>query len=293
MVEQTLSMLKASAWTVGTFLAFALAFLIFQYIRIAEPECARPAVVVRQVWFNIRIAFVSNFMVAALSPLTDMLVNMIRRKLGEGWIDLHLSNPQTITEHAVAIIAWIVLVDFFFYWFHRMQHSLWFLWPTHRMHHSDEAINPTTASRIHWMEFVVMRFIVFVPVLVLFGPIVVSSWPGYLFVTSVGYWSHSNVRISFGPWFVSPTYHRIHHSCLAEHQGKNLAIYLPLWDVLFGTYHRPREGEYPPTGLYGGERESGVLGANLIVFKLWYDGIRARLPNLRDKVLQFRHRPNG
>jgi sterol desaturase/sphingolipid hydroxylase (fatty acid hydroxylase superfamily) len=51
---------------------------------------------------------------------------------------------------------------------------------------------------------------------------------------------HVDVRGSWG-WFgrwilVSPAAHRIHHSPLAEHFNKNLAIFT-IWDRLFGTWY--------------------------------------------------------
>lgn len=54
---------------------------------------------------------------------------------------------------------------------------------------------------------------------------------------------HSNVNWDFGPlrWvFVSPLYHRWHHTTEAEGLDKNFAGTFPIWDVLFGTAHFPR-----------------------------------------------------
>jgi sterol desaturase/sphingolipid hydroxylase (fatty acid hydroxylase superfamily) len=40
---------------------------------------------------------------------------------------------------------------------------------------------------------------------------------------------------------------------LPEHQDKNFADALPIFDIIFGTYHRPALDEFPHTGLYSGE----------------------------------------
>ncbi|MBK8742853.1 MAG: hypothetical protein IPM02_26780 [Betaproteobacteria bacterium] len=38
----------------------------------------------------------------------------------------------------------------------------------------------------------------------------------------------------------SPAAHRIHHSIEQPHRDRNFAALFPVWDVLFGTYVRPR-----------------------------------------------------
>jgi sterol desaturase/sphingolipid hydroxylase (fatty acid hydroxylase superfamily) len=63
---------------------------------------------------------------------------------------------------------------------------------------------------------------------------------------------HSAIRIHL-PWLdrvlVTPQVHRIHHSEKPEHYNKNFADFLPLFDIVFGTYHSPRRDEFPATGL--------------------------------------------
>jgi sterol desaturase/sphingolipid hydroxylase (fatty acid hydroxylase superfamily) len=64
--------------------------------------------------------------------------------------------------------------------------------------------------------------------------------------------NHLNVRWRLPiPWFLlnNPQFHRIHHSLLPEHHGKNFSPYFPIWDVLGGTAYPPKSGEYPATGL--------------------------------------------
>jgi sterol desaturase/sphingolipid hydroxylase (fatty acid hydroxylase superfamily) len=40
---------------------------------------------------------------------------------------------------------------------------------------------------------------------------------------------------------------------LREHHNCNFNQFFPVFDVLFGTYRRPRHDEYPPTGLVDGD----------------------------------------
>jgi sterol desaturase/sphingolipid hydroxylase (fatty acid hydroxylase superfamily) len=72
---------------------------------------------------------------------------------------------------------------------------------------------------------------------------------------------HANVRWSFGPLryvIASPAFHRWHHAADAEGRDKNFAGLLPVWDLIFGTFHMPGRppvrcgvDEEVPKGFFG------------------------------------------
>ena len=54
-----------------------------------------------------------------------------------------------------------------------------------------------------------------------------------------------------------------------QHRGKNFAVWFPFYDVMFGTAHRPKRGEYPQTGVAG--VEVGTLSAAVMLpFARWW-----------------------
>jgi sterol desaturase/sphingolipid hydroxylase (fatty acid hydroxylase superfamily) len=58
-----------------------------------------------------------------------------------------------------------------------------------------------------------------------------------------GVWTHANLGWTFGPLryvIASPVFHRWHHSADAASREKNYAPMLPVWDLMFGTFHMPR-----------------------------------------------------
>jgi len=55
--------------------------------------------------------------------------------------------------------------------------------------------------------------------------------------------------------------HRLHHS--AERADTNFADVLPIFDILFGTYRRPRPDEFPATGLAGAPAPRSLWAAQL------------------------------
>ena len=49
-----------------------------------------------------------------------------------------------------------------------------------------------------------------------------------------------------------------------------------VYDIVFGTYTRPRRDEYPATGLHSRENLNGPLLATLSPFRDWWQMLRAR-----------------
>jgi sterol desaturase/sphingolipid hydroxylase (fatty acid hydroxylase superfamily) len=169
-------------------------------------------------------------------------------------LQIDFPTEEPILMSALAMLTSALIADFFFYWFHRLQHANRLLWQEHLVHHSDKALNVTTTQRAHFIEHVLTPFAVAVPMTVLFN-LPTASVAAIAILPSVwAYVVHTNVRVGFGSlwWLVSsPQYHRIHHSIEPAHHHRNFALWFPLWDVMFGTAHAPRRGEFPSTGVEG------------------------------------------
>jgi sterol desaturase/sphingolipid hydroxylase (fatty acid hydroxylase superfamily) len=150
-----------------------------------------------------------------------------------------------------AAAAFILAMDFMEYVFHRAQHGVPLLWQMHSLHHSDPSLNVTTTMRAFWLEPLI-KAVLFYPVVgILFQapPLVLTI---YGMSKLWDFVNHLNLRLHFGRFWVvvnGPQYHRIHHSRDPAHFNRNFAAFFPVWDWLFGTYHRPLPGEFPVTGL--------------------------------------------
>jgi len=70
---------------------------------------------------------------------------------------------------AISIVAYGIVWDFFQYWFHRWQHRSALLWPSHRVHHTDDAVNTTTALRRSVIELLMIFIFILVPTLIVAG----------------------------------------------------------------------------------------------------------------------------
>jgi sterol desaturase/sphingolipid hydroxylase (fatty acid hydroxylase superfamily) len=159
-----------------------------------------------------------------------------------------------------------VLGDFLGYWQHRLFHSRR-LWRFHAVHHSSTELDWLSSVRLHPVNDIGSKLITAVPLLVLgFNTTAVALYAP--FVTFYAIMVHANVRWDLGPLravFVSPAFHRWHHTKAEEGLDKNFAGGLPLWDILFGTYYMPRR--QPTVFGIGDPMPGDILGQMLQPFR--------------------------
>jgi sterol desaturase/sphingolipid hydroxylase (fatty acid hydroxylase superfamily) len=154
--------------------------------------------------------------------------------------DARLAGLPLLVQAPLAI----VFADFVGYWAHRFLHH-GRLWRFHAVHHSSRALDWLAGARNHPAAEA------FTTVVVVSSMLVIGFDPRVLAVTApLGVFAillHANVRWgrSFARYVVAtPLFHRWHHAhpdALPEamKHGVNFAGLLPLWDLLFGTFHAP------------------------------------------------------
>ncbi len=160
--------------------------------------------------------------------------------------------PMRVAGWVLAAFLASMIGNVFYYWLHRAQHALSFLWRFHRVHHSITELG-AVSSYHHFTEDMLQYFSVGVPTALL---IKVDSgavpWIVLTVAATHNYFIHSsmNVNIGFLRYFIGDNhFHRIHHSKEPRHFDKNFGTSTPLWDVLFGTAYFPKRGEWPAVGL--------------------------------------------
>ena len=245
-----------TAHTLASALLVAFSFTgilwVMGLVRLA-PERLWPAHEARPAGDRLNLLVWLAFMVAqlaavpALGGVTVLAVNAA----GGGLIVL----PSGGWSLVWGFVLYVLVVDLGEYAFHRVQHAIPAMWAMHSLHHSDPHFDSTTAVRHFWAEPVIKSLTIGLLAGLLFkaSPAVIGLYTALSFYNAV---IHSNTRLDFGraTWLLnSPAYHRLHHSILPEHWDCNFAALLPIWDVIFATYHRPRPDERPHTGLDTGE----------------------------------------
>jgi sterol desaturase/sphingolipid hydroxylase (fatty acid hydroxylase superfamily) len=139
-----------------------------------------------------------------------------------------------------------VLVDYLYYWNHRVFHRAGF-WPLHVVHHTMTDMDVLGTSRnTLWTSFLIVY--VWVNSLLLF--LLADPAPYVLSITataSLDMWRHSKFCTSSSGWLhrllgsvlITPLHHAIHHS--ESETAGNYGANLNLWDRLHGTYRAADE----------------------------------------------------
>lgn len=225
-----------------------------------RPVAAAPRL--RDYWANVLISLSTAYLSLPLGISAALLSGNLHRFLP--WKPLSWSFDSVAAVPVVGpglrllamIFVPLIIHDCWFYWSHRIEHRLPILWQFHKLHHSDELMNTTTWARDHFLQegwrafFSLFTLGLFVDLeLAEAGKAALYST---MFLVGLSMFYHSAIRIHL-PWLdylvVTPQVHRLHHSALPQHQNKNFADALPIFDIVFGTFERPKHGEFPPTGL--------------------------------------------
>jgi sterol desaturase/sphingolipid hydroxylase (fatty acid hydroxylase superfamily) len=189
-----------------------------------------------------RLGFFTMAVFFTLDPLMDHLAGALRM---QGVHPLNLDGLMVGFHPLLSFLLYLVVLDFFDYWFHRGQHKFRPWWALHSLHHSQQHMNLWSDDRNHLLDDLLRD--VYLAVLALAIGVAPAQ---YVLLVSVSRvlqsLQHANVRIHFG-WLgerllVSPRFHRTHHAVGIGHEsqgrelgGCNFGVLLPLWDQLFGT----------------------------------------------------------
>jgi len=189
------------------------------------------------------------------------------------WLDsrLGLSSHGIIAKWPLGlqVLFFLVTHDCYIYWFHRAQHSSFFLWRIHEAHHSVKDVDWLAGTRSHALEILINQTVEFAPIVLLGGH--PEVWLIKATIDAVwGMFIHSNLSVRLGPIGVlinGPEMHRWHHALALADRNANFGTKLGIWDRLFGTAHISSK----PAGNYGladaSDSTEGFLAQQLAAFR--------------------------
>jgi sterol desaturase/sphingolipid hydroxylase (fatty acid hydroxylase superfamily) len=179
----------------------------------------------------------------------------------------------------------VVLFDALAYWGHRWSHEVGFLWRFHSVHHSSERMDWISGVRSHPLDGTVLA----PPIVVLLAAGFGAKLTGVLAVIQIvtGLFLHANVRWRWRPLqriVATPEFHHWHHSSEADALSTNYSAFLPIWDLLFGTFFIPGGGRRPE--VYG----TATPVPDGFVAQLWHPfrGLRNPAGALRHPIAELR-----
>ena len=136
----------------------------------------------------------------------------------------------------------VALFDLAIYWTHRWYHEVPFLWRFHSVHHSTEHLDWVSGFRNHPLDGTLIAPAFFFLLAAGFSP----ELTGTLAVVQIllGIFLHANVRWRLRPLHrlvITPEFHHWHHANEPGAINSNYSVFLPLWDIAFGTYFMPAD----------------------------------------------------
>jgi ornithine lipid hydroxylase len=161
---------------------------------------------------------------------------MISARLGVGLWPVHW---PLLLQLSLALVVSELGLYLSHRWFHRWRP----LWRVHSIHHSAKRLYWLNSTRNHPIDALVSVIIAVAPLLVLGAGEPLLA----LYGASVGVHlllQHSNVDLRLGAlnWLISGAeLHRWHHSRKLTEFNSNYGAVLTVWDLVFGTYHRPTD----------------------------------------------------
>lgn len=170
--------------------------------------------------------------------LSPVLIGLISSSLSSSRVGF--LKELNISFELKFVLSFLIL-DFAIYWQHRLFHRIPVFWRFHKVHHSDQYFDTSTALRFHLIE-ILFSFIFKAIIVIILG---ISPF-AFLFFEVVlnlsAMFNHSNFKLSshveklLALAVVSPSFHRVHHSILKHQTNSNYGFCLSIWDRVFSSF---------------------------------------------------------
>lgn len=214
--------------------AFAAALLCLLIAERLAPRRAEHGAAARLA-SNLGLVVVDALLLRLLLPVAAFGVALWCQANGIGLLN------RVALPAPVAIGLAMLMLDALIYWQHRIFHAVPLLWRLHRVHHTDPAIDVTTALRFHPLEIGLSMLIKIAAVSALGAPpLAVLLFE--IALNACAMFNHadwklpSRVDSGLRRVLVTPDMHRVHHSVDPAETHRNFGFCLSWWDRLFRSY---------------------------------------------------------
>ncbi|WP_459212543.1 sterol desaturase family protein [Aquimarina rhabdastrellae] len=200
--------------------------------------------------------FLNLIILIALSNTTASIFDDIL-----SFIELSISDFQIFDVDQLpkflGLLIFFLVSDFVQWNTHRLLHRIDFLWNFHKLHHSVKQMGFSAHLRYHWMEPIVYKSLLYIPMAIIGGFDAQDVAIVHFFALVVGHLNHANLGWDYGIFkyiFNNPKMHIWHHSKeLPVKFGVNFGLTLSIWDYLFKTNYIPKSGRDIELGFEGDE----------------------------------------
>jgi sterol desaturase/sphingolipid hydroxylase (fatty acid hydroxylase superfamily) len=224
--------------------------LIVWLLEIAFPWRKDQRIFRKDFWLDLFYLFFNFFLLnlillIALSNITATLINDFLLLFGLELQPIQLFSIEKLSR-PTALFLFFIISDFIQWNVHRMLHTFPFLWKIHKTHHSVKEMGFAAHFRYNWMEPIVYKSILYIPIILIGGFNLQDVFIVHFITIAIGHLNHANIGWDYGIFkyvFNNPKMHIWHHSkVIPNRNGVNFGISLSLWDYLFRTNYIPKDG---------------------------------------------------
>lgn len=251
------------AWN-NYFYALLVISLLVWLLEILFPWRKKQGVFRKDFWLDVFYMFFNFFIfnLIVFIALSSKMEQLFLKGLSLLSIDLQSLQLIDLNDFPIAIrlFLFFVITDFVQWNTHVLLHKSTWLWNFHKVHHSVKEMGFAAHLRYHWMETLVYRTILYIPLAMIGGFDVDAVIFIHLIALAIGHLNHANIKLSYGPLkyiFNNPEMHIWHHAkALPKNHsyGVNFGISLSVWDYLFKTSFIPENGRDIELGFEGDEK---------------------------------------
>jgi sterol desaturase/sphingolipid hydroxylase (fatty acid hydroxylase superfamily) len=224
--------------------------LVIWMLEIAFPWRKNQPILRKDFWLDLFYLFFNFFilnliLLIALSNVTAQLLNDILSVFGLQFASIQLFSLSHFPK-PMSLFLFFIISDFIQWNTHRLLHTIPFLWKVHKTHHSVKQMGFAAHFRYHWMEPIVYKSILYIPLILIGGFDLADVFIVHFISIVIGHLNHANLGWDYGfiKYFLNnPKMHIWHHGkVLPNKYGINFGISLSIWDYLFKTNYIPKDG---------------------------------------------------
>ncbi len=224
--------------------------LVVWLLEVAFPWRKNQPIFRKDFWLDLFYMFFNFFLLnlillIALSNVSEQLLNDFLAIFGLQLASIQFFSLSQLPK-ILGLVVFFILSDFMQWNTHRLLHRIPFLWQVHKTHHSPKQMGFATQFRYNWMEAIIYKSILYIPLMLIGGFSLADVFIVHFIAIAIGHLNHANIGWDYGVLkyiFNNPKMHIWHHSKeLPTKYGVNFGISLSVWDYLFKTNHIPTDG---------------------------------------------------
>ena len=219
-------------------------------LEIVFPWRKNQPIIRKDFWLDIFYMFFNFFLLnlivlIALSNVTEQLFTDFLSLFNLQPTSFQLLNLSNYPK-VVSLLIFFLVSDFIQWITHRMLHRVPLFWNFHKVHHSVKQMGFAAHLRYHWMEPVIYKSMLYIPLAIIGGFSIQDVFIVHFFAITIGHLNHANLGWDYGFLkyiFNNPKMHIWHHSKqMPNKNGMNFGITLSVWDYIFKTNYIPSDG---------------------------------------------------